>query len=622
MQLPLFQETVAHDTEALARCLKADVVAVDIETETRWPGTGPRLDYGLSYPAAVTVIAVAWAEGQTLQTTVLAAPFDDSVREFLLTLFREPRQIIAHNAVFDLRQLSKLTEGVLPQDIWDTQSMARLLHPAVNASYSLLAVATALRIPFPERQQAMKGQRGKLHSLPLALTLEYAQDDARLALQIYQRQREMVTNVELVEWECRAVREYCRMAAHGIRLNIPFVERQLQELGQQREVLIRRLSTDGLHMPGSTLARAKYLYQTKGIPLPKWNPDSGYFTRAGHRRLRAQPTAEVELSDLSTRSEVIESYTVEGSPYADQLRDLAAFMEIDWLVSTLKGLLDHAALDGRLHSLVTIATESGRRASSYPHMQNWKMPAMAGVAIGDEGFTLVEIDYRNAENVMAALIASDDNLSAACIAEDFHASMAAQYFGAGWENADDAERKRLRTMAKKVTYGTAYGMGADRLASSLGVSVDEAQQIMRAKDRSFANVTRWRNAAKQQTRETGFLNLWTERRVAVPSAFVAWNYLCQGGVSEVLKRAIVLISDAYRSANMRSRVALDIHDALILEVAHEEWNEALQLASQIMVSVTPEALNNRTTPPIRWVAQPNLVENRRKWGAQQWHPDP
>jgi len=61
---------------------------------------------------------------------------------------------------------------------------------------------------------------------------------------------------------------------------------------------------------------------------------------------------------------------------------------------------------------------------------------MAGMAIGDEGFTLVEIDYSNAENVIAALISGDDNLAAACAAEDFHSTMAVQYFGQVWEQAD------------------------------------------------------------------------------------------------------------------------------------------------------------------------------------------
>src|SRR5258708_16515707 len=125
-------------------------------------------------------------------------------------------------------------------------------------------------------------------------------------------------------------------------------------------------------------------------------------------------------------------------------------------------------------------------------------------------------------------------------------------------------------MAKKITYGTAYGMGAERLGASIGVSTEEAQRLMRAKDAAFANVTRTRSSARKQARDTGFLDLWTGRRVAVPAPFVAWNYLCQGGVSEILKRAIVLVSEAYRARKMRSRVALDMHDALILEVAHDE----------------------------------------------------
>jgi DNA polymerase I-like protein with 3'-5' exonuclease and polymerase domains len=620
MQLSMFQETHALDYAALQRCLKAEAVSVDIETDTRWPGRGPKLDYGLSYSAAVTVIALAWPENGQISTTVLAAPFDEQTVDFLKTLFARSVPIIAHNAVFDTRQLSKLTGGLIPNLIWDTQSMARLLHPEVNISYSLLSVAAMLNIPVPERQEAMKGQRSKLHMLPLELTLQYAQDDARLALQIYQKQRTIPCDADLINWECRALHEYCRMAAEGIRLNVPFTQQRLTELGQQREELAKRLQADGLLTPSSPKARVKYLYETKGIPLPKWDPNSWYFTRAGRHRLSADPKAQVELSDLSTRSYVIESYLEEGSPYYDQLKDLAAYAEVDWLISTLEGLIDHAELDGRLHSMVTIATESGRRASSYPHMQNWKMPAMAGVAIGDEGFTLVEIDYSNAENVMAAMIAGDSNLSAACQAEDFHSVMGAEYFGKQWQEADASERKRLRNLSKKITYGTAYGMGAKRLGESINVSTAEAKRIMRAKDAAFPRVTHWRTVAQKQVEDTHRLKLWTGRPVAVPSAFVAWNYICQGGVSEMLKRAIVVVSETYRAKGMRSRVALDMHDALILEVAHEEWDEALKLASRVMTTITPENLINRTKPPIRWVAEPNLKENAHKWGAEQWHP--
>ena len=625
LQLPMFEETFEVDREALARCLRADVVAVDIETDTHWQGVGPKADYGLSYPAAVTVIALAWTEGRLLQTTALAASatstFDDATLAFVRALITGKALLVAHNAVFDFRQLSKLVGGEVPERIWDTQAMARLLHPAVDVSYSLLAVAAALGLAVPERQQNMKSQRGKLHTLPMETAMEYAQDDARLTLQIYQKQRALPGDAELIDWECRAMREYCRMAAQGIRLNVPYVEQRLVELGEQREIVAERLRADGLENPSSPQARVKYLYETKGIPMPRWEAESEhFFTWAGRKRLRAAPGAPVEFGDLSTRADVIDAHMEANSAYAEQLKDISAYTEIDWLMSTLKGLLDHAAIDGRLHSLVTIATESGRRASSYPHMQNWKMPEMAGVAIGDEGFTLVEIDYNNAENVMAAYISGDNNLAAAIVAEDFHSTMAAQYFGAEWENADPTERKRLRTMSKKITFGTAYGMGAERLGQSIGVSTEEALRVLKTKDAVFTNVTKFRGMAQKKARDTRMLKLWTGRPVAVPTPFVAWNYVCQGGVSEVLKRAIVLLSEAYHASRMRSRVALDMHDALILEIAHDEWDAALKLASDVMTSITPEEQNRKTTPPIRWRAAPSLDENPKKWGAQQWHP--
>jgi hypothetical protein len=70
-------------------------------------------------------------------------------------------------------------------------------------------------------------------------------------------------------------------------------------------------------------------------------------------------------------------------------------MGVDRMLSTLENLLDHAAIDGRIHSQVSIATDTSRRASSNPNCQNWKMAAtaddlagdMCGIAVGEDGFT-------------------------------------------------------------------------------------------------------------------------------------------------------------------------------------------------------------------------------------------
>ncbi|MBN1428101.1 MAG: hypothetical protein JXB07_06925 [Anaerolineae bacterium] len=621
MQLPLFVEHFPVDQEALERCSQAQVVAVDIETETRWPGWGPRNDFGLSYPAPITIIALAWHEAEALRSTALVAPFETPVLTFLRDLFMGNTTIVAHNAVFDIRQLSKLTDGLIPQRIWDTMTMARLLHPAVHTRYGLLNVANTLGIAFSKEQESMKGQRGQLHELSKETAIAYTEEDARLALAIYQKQRALPGDPELVDWECRAMREYCRMAAQGIRLNLTAIEQRQEELFRERQLLAVRLADDGLPNPESPKARVRYIYQTKGIPIPEWDPsERWFFTWAGYKRLSHQRVPHVTLDDLSARSGVIESYVEEGNTYAEGLRDLAAYSRADWQLSILASLVEHACLDGRAHSLITIATDTGRRSSSAPAMQNWKMPDMAGVAVGNEGFTLVEIDYSNAENVMASLISGDDNLAAACRTEDFHSAMAVRYFGEAWSRADSSERKKLRGMSKRISYGTLYGMGAKSLGKSLGVSTEEAHVLLKAKDAAFPQLTRMRALAERKVQETASLKLWSGRPVALNTPFVAWNYLCQGGVGEMLKRAIVHTSEIYAAEGLQSRVALDIHDALIIEVAHDEWERALDLASETMRTIVPDALRNRTTPPVEWIARPNLEQNQKKWGKGQFHP--
>src|SRR5258708_6718861 len=81
-QAGLFDEKPVVDSELLSRCLRASAVAIDIETETRWTGLGPKREFGLSYLAPITIIALAWREDDQLVNTALALPFDESVRAF------------------------------------------------------------------------------------------------------------------------------------------------------------------------------------------------------------------------------------------------------------------------------------------------------------------------------------------------------------------------------------------------------------------------------------------------------------------------------------------------------------------------------------------------------------
>ena len=80
------------------------------------------------------------------------------------------------------------------------------------------------------------------------------------------------------------------------------------------------------------------------------------------------------------------------------------------------------------------------------------------------------------------MIAGDDNLAATCQTEDFHSTMALRYFGPVWQQATAQERKHLRALSKRISYGTAYGMGARSLSKSLDVPLAEGHAFLRARD--------------------------------------------------------------------------------------------------------------------------------------------
>ncbi len=608
------------DREALGRALTAPHVAIDVETDTKWKGVGPEKDYGLSYCADITHIALVWKETSGITGTVLIAPFDQATCESLTDLFSTSHTMIAHNAVFDMRALSRLTGGKTPDNVWCTQTMARLLHPQAQDRYDLISVAGALGLGSTQVQRETKasGKRANLHTMPRQQMLEYVRADAVLAYGVWEKQQTFVADEQtfiLADWECRAVAEYCRMAAQGVTLALPYVKDRIKQLEGLVGNTTKRLRLDGLAKPNSPVERVKYIYEKKGIPKPDPDKHPDFFTPKG---------------GLSASADVIMALLEQFPEHADKLRDLALYINADRMLATHQSLLDHAAVDGRIHALVAINTQAGRRSASHPQVQNWKMAAghddpvgdMCGVAVGADGSTLVEIDYSNAENWIAAMLSGDDNLAAACAAEDFHSAMAAQYFGQQWASADKDERKHLRRMGKTITFGTAYGMGPKKLALSLNIAYDQAVKLLATKDTVFWSVAETKKLAEDKAISTGCINLWTGRKVPVSpdQTYTAWNYLCQGGVAEMVKRSIVLISETYRERGMASRVALDMHDAIILEVRHAEWDTALAIASTIMQTVIPDDLNQRTNPPIQWIAKPNPEDNRKKWGKFQWHP--
>lgn len=624
-------------------------VAVDIETNTIYHGIGPNSDdYGLSYIAEVITITFAWRvdddpDNWPVQTVAWYSEdgiWPERVQQFLRDLFTSTMIIVAHNAIFDMRGLSKVNGGVTPAKVWCTKVMDRLLAPydtdpsrknQLNTlrRFDLLTIAGDYGIPIDPNQIAMKANRKKIASMPIDEVMEYAALDSKVALEIYEWQYDIATAggpdlIQLVRLEIWAMAEYSKMVAKGVRVNIPFAQKRIAELSVIREKAKLALAKDGLANPNSSKAKSVYIYQTKRIPvLPNLdNPDhADLFTKSGAYSTKA---AALELlADLSPEN-------------ADAIADLLMYARTDDLIGTIESFIDHAALDGRIHSMITIDTAAGRRGSSHPNVQNLSMAVkhkqveaagtMAGILIGDDGHSLSELDYSNAESFMAGMSAADNAFMRALTAinpvtgkADFHREMAQTYYGIRFTNATADEQEAMRQAGKGVTFGGAYGAGAEKLSIMLGCTKEEAQAILNNRDRTFSATAAARSRAGLMVKKSGFVTLWTGRKVPCNPqyAFTGWNYINQGGVGEMVKRAIIVIGQALTRCGYESRIAIDMHDALVLSVKYSEAAEVIPAVRYAMCNIMPDEQNNRTNPPAQWRADFSTNKNAGKWGLGQ-----
>lgn len=244
----------------------------------------------------------------------------------------------------------------------------------------------------------------------------------------------------------------------------------------------------------------------------------------------------------------------------------------------------------------------------------------AGYLIADEGKQLISLDCSNGENWFAALYARDDAMAMACAAEDFHKVMASTaYFTDEWNATQDPEEhKRLRVIGKRITFGTAYGMGTGRLAREINITFDEAKALLDKRDKRFWRIAKAKATSAAYATQHGITMLWTGRRIRIRKfdgkykGYTAWNSLAQGGLGELIVRGMLKIQEFLKP--YRSRIVTQVHDEIVLEIDPGEYHEIIVPIIEILSDILPEIWNSRTNPPCRWLFALDNIDNAKKWG--------
>ncbi|MEU0590883.1 DNA polymerase I [Streptomyces ardesiacus] len=265
---------------------------------------------------------------------------------------------------------------------------------------------------------------------------------------------------------------------------------------------------------------------------------------------------------------------------------------------TVEGLIKTIAADGRIHTTFnqTVAA-TGRLSSTDPNLQNIPVRTDEGRAIRrgfvvGEGFeSLMTADYSQIElRVMAHLSEDAGLIEAFTSGEDLHTTAAAQVFSVE-QSAVDAE---MRRKIKAMSYGLAYGLSAFGLSQQLNIEAAEARGLMDAYFERFGGVRDYLRRVVDEARATGYTATLFGRRRYLPdlnsdnrqrreaAERMALNAPIQGTAADIVKIAMLNVDRALSEAGLRSRMLLQVHDEIVLEIAPGERAAAEELVRREM----------------------------------------
>ena len=285
------------------------------------------------------------------------------------------------------------------------------------------------------------------------------------------------------------------------------------------------------------------------------------------------------------------------------LTSLLRIRETKKLGTTVEGLIAEIAKDGRIHThFQQTVTATGRLSSTGPNLQNIPVRTEEGrkirncFTIGKGYAALLTADYSQIEMRIMAHLSNDEKLLAAFASgEDLHATVAGLVFGVKAAEVDPEMRRQMKAMS----YGLAYGLSSYGLAIQLDITPPAAQQLMETYFQRFGGIREYLSTVVEDARKVGYTETIMGRRRYLPDLMhdnrqrrevaerMALNAPIQGSAADIIKVAMLNVQRGIEKEGLQSRLLLQIHDELILEVVSGEEVVVSQLVRSEMGSAYP-----------------------------------
>ncbi|MEY3331458.1 MAG: hypothetical protein RL202_724 [Actinomycetota bacterium] len=277
--------------------------------------------------------------------------------------------------------------------------------------------------------------------------------------------------------------------------------------------------------------------------------------------------------------------------------------DVTKLKSVVEGLRRSVEADGRIHTTFQqMVTATGRLSSTDPNLQNIPIRTEEGRRIRDlfiagNGFeSLMTADYSQIElRIMAHLSKDDALLKAFAAGEDLHTTVGAEVFGVKPSEVD----AQMRRTVKAMSYGLAYGLSAFGLGQQLDISPSQAQALMDKYFLRFGGIRDYLESVVTVARKRGYTETVFGRKRYLPdlnsdnrmrremAERMALNAPIQGSAADIMKIAMLAVAREIDARALRSRILLQVHDELVLEVAPGERAELEEIVRGQMGQAYP-----------------------------------
>ena len=514
--------------------------------------------------ATAVAIATAGGEGAYIDTTTLTAEDEAALGAWLSDPGAPKALHEAKIAMHDLAGRGWTLAGVTS----DTALAAYLVRPGQRSfaldDLSLRYLRRELRAETQEQQQlSLLDDTEGVDDQAVQTLLLRARAVADLADALDEELDRIESASLLTEMELPVQSTLAAMEAIGIAVDQDKLDTLQREFGEQiRDAAEAAYAVIGKQINlGSPKQLQVVLFDELGMPKTK-KTKTGYTTDAE------------ALQSLFDKT---------GHPF---LEHLLAHRDATRLKVTVDGLLKSTADDGRIHTTFnqTIAA-TGRLSSTEPNLQNIPIRTEAGRRIRDafivgQGYSeLMTADYSQIEmRIMAHLSRDEGLIEAFRTGEDLHSFVGSRAFGVPIDEVTTELRRRVKAMS----YGLAYGLSAYGLSAQLKISTEEAKEQMDSYFARFGGVRDYLHAVVEQARKDGYTSTVLGRRRYLPeldssnrqlreaAERAALNAPIQGSAADIIKVAMVGVDRALREAGLSSRLLLQVHDELLLEVAPGE----------------------------------------------------